>query len=534
MTRLPLIEMDVPATNYALGRTISVTSCRLCPMDSLQDGHSMVLKEVFCRSPDCPQDCRVKLRLRMCLRDHSVRRWYSHGTHSPVTATRPAAALVPGRRLRPPSELLALIERHPHEAPLALLLDFQQQFPELAEGIERSQVANLVERRRQLTRTHHLVDIMQYIRLFNGVAGLPGSSASVSNANRLAPEQPFAFGPHVEQGAFPQGEFLVGVTCRKAIMLLRDAPDPLVMHVDSTFGCNSRRYPVAIIGLSDRQQHFHPLAAFIMKQETTEVWEEVIKALLQQSWEICRERLNGRIRYVVSDAADPIWGAVREVLPEATHLMCWYHLKQAVRGQLNAVNLRELAKPVLSLLNSMHSATQQHRFEQLVDEARTTWPPEFFAYFQREWLSNHSNWQVFRRPPAVAMTNNCLEATHGTFKRTLKPRPSHSLPDCIRILGQFMSRWSSRDDLVFAEAPSPDAEMRRGWQRKIRKLTCNVSSGQVVDGPSTFNISGVSPNFVCTCPDYCKDGLCHHAYAFFLAFTGEAAPNRARGRPRRS
>ena len=70
---------------------------------------------------------------------------------------------------------------------------------------------------------------------------------------------------------------------------------------------------------------FTPFAAFIMKQETSEAWQEVIHALLQLSWEICGD---SRIRFVVSDAADSIWGAVREVLPKAMHLMSWFHLKQ--------------------------------------------------------------------------------------------------------------------------------------------------------------------------------------------------------------
>eukprot|EP00644_Phytophthora_capsici_P006914 jgi/Phyca11/103418/e_gw1.8.324.1 len=61
--------------------------------------------------------------------------------------------------------------------------------------------------------------------------------------------------------------FVVGVTTRKLLCLLRREPTSFVFHIDATYKLTQVGYPVLVIGISDECRSFH-LVAFIVVSQT--------------------------------------------------------------------------------------------------------------------------------------------------------------------------------------------------------------------------------------------------------------------------
>ncbi|DAZ93859.1 TPA: hypothetical protein N0F65_009581 [Lagenidium giganteum] len=84
--------------------------------------------------------------------------------------------------------------------------------------------------------------------------------------------------PLVGRGS-DEDPFLLGVPSKRLLRHLDALMDTFVFHVFATFKLSSLGYPVLVCGVSDVIRHFHPVALFIMSQQTEDLYREALYAL---------------------------------------------------------------------------------------------------------------------------------------------------------------------------------------------------------------------------------------------------------------
>jgi hypothetical protein len=102
----------------------------------------------------------------------------------------------------------------------------------------------------------------------------------------------------------------------------------IIMHCDSTFKTNTVSYPVFVWGFSDAAGHFHLVALFISSQRREQDVTCMLTSISQEY-----EKVHGlplQLAYVMGDADKATKNAVAQVYPEATYLMCYFHVIMSV------------------------------------------------------------------------------------------------------------------------------------------------------------------------------------------------------------
>ncbi|RQM30435.1 hypothetical protein B5M09_012813 [Aphanomyces astaci] len=150
----------------------------------------------------------------------------------------------------------------------------------------------------------------------------------------------FSFGfevvdaPQIGYGG-QSGVFKVGITTKQ----LRNEPRPstFIFHWDATYKINSMAYPVLICGMTDPGGRFHPVAFFVIVEESTDEYEWAMRELMKVHEAVVGSPL--KLDYVMGDAAKAPIAAMKNLsqLGIKTLLMCFYHCVACVNKRLGAV-----------------------------------------------------------------------------------------------------------------------------------------------------------------------------------------------------
>jgi hypothetical protein len=157
----------------------------------------------------------------------------------------------------------------------------------------------------------------------------------------------FSFGYEIRDGV-PQvgfggtsGVFKVGVTTKTLLRNMDRHSSTFVFHWDATYKINSLDYPILICGITDPGRNFHPVAFFVISQESTDEYVWAMRSLMKAYEDVVGLQL--QIRYVMSDAAKAPAAAVmryQSQLNVQTILMCFFHLVACVNKRLGAAASR--------------------------------------------------------------------------------------------------------------------------------------------------------------------------------------------------
>jgi hypothetical protein len=242
----------------------------------------------------------------------------------------------------------------------------------------------------------------------------------------------FSFGYTIVDGV-PQigfggdsGVFKVGVTTKRLLLKMNRNPATFVFHWDATYKINSLAYPVLICGISDPSGKFHPVAFFIISQESTEEYVWALRELMKAYKEVVGRDL--KIDYVMGDAGKAPVAATKALQPELnvkTLLMCFYHMVACVVKRLGAVHVRVKAL-VSRYMFKMHESRHNEECDMHWYEAKAQWETcevlvfkDFVEYFQQQWIfGDCCNWQVYHTPSGFPTTNNPCELFNKHFKGT--------------------------------------------------------------------------------------------------------------------
>jgi hypothetical protein len=219
--------------------------------------------------------------------------------------------------------------------------------------------------------------------------------------------------------------FQVGFTSKELLRSYHAAPGCKVFHWDATYKINSRAFPILVCGWSDVGRCFHPLAFFILSNESTQDYTRAINSLRLIYKQVCGADL--RLDFVMGDAAGAQHNAITAYaieLGNPTLLMCFWHMLVKVKENLSGIT-NTLKNIVFQDVYKMHFARSQREFAYHWKNISTAWMKEatlasFATYFARQWVNSRAcNWQVFHTPVGFACTNNPSETFNKIFKGIL-------------------------------------------------------------------------------------------------------------------
>ncbi|RHY18189.1 hypothetical protein DYB25_004210 [Aphanomyces astaci] len=228
--------------------------------------------------------------------------------------------------------------------------------------------------------------------------------------------------PHIGYGG-TSGVFKVGITTKQLLHGMNRDPSSFVFHWDATYKINSMAYPVLICGMTDPGGNFHPVAFFIIGEESTDEYEWAMRELMTVYEAVVGSPL--KLHYVMGDAAKAPIAALKN-LPQLgikTLLMCFYHCVACVNKRLGGAP-KQVKALVSKHMFKMHFSRSEFECQQYWEAAKVAWSAcevlvakDFARYFEEQWFSGDTaNWQAYHTPSGFPTTNNPCELFNKHFK----------------------------------------------------------------------------------------------------------------------
>ena len=294
----------------------------------------------------------------------------------------------------------------------------------------------------------------------------------------IGPSTPFFFGPATMPGHLlgigsPEDPLMIGITTVKTLKHLRHLNTVGVLCLDATYALNGKEFPIIIYGVTDLMHSFHPVAFFLVSDETEIMYHATMSALTAIAFVAAGIELRPAI--VLSDGARAIHSAVSAHWPQSEHLMCYAHMGMAVRKHLRTPRFRlivsmDLLQTICGQLNRLHETRSIEEYNSLRAEFLPTWPPEVAEYLTQQWLEGQcSRWQKFTGRPNGVHSNQGQECFNRLLK-TFSLRRRGKISECVELLTRVMAYAATRsNEFVVIPAVSTTfvSRSRRGPSRRV-------------------------------------------------------------------
>lgn len=266
-------------------------------------------------------------------------------------------------------------------------------------------------------------------------------------------QKPFFFGSQTmigqSLGSSDIGDpLIVGITSMEIILTLRHLSTVGIFCIDSTYSLNNRGFPIVVIGVTDADHSYHPVAFFAVSDEETETYRAVLRALVSIADVHAGIELQPEV--VLSDGDSSIRSAVSRLWPGVEHLMCYAHMKRAAERHLKTCVSAEQVKSIMADITRMHDAKSLADFNRISAEASASWPSDVQTYMHRYWLTgNMSKWQLFRGLPEGPHSNQGQESFNRLIKKDFAKRACGKMSQCFEMLMR-VARYASTREKPFA------------------------------------------------------------------------------------
>ncbi|KAE9178269.1 hypothetical protein PF005_g24146 [Phytophthora fragariae] len=222
--------------------------------------------------------------------------------------------------------------------------------------------------------------------------------------------------------------FRAGITSYKLLEsyvdVQRNPEQTSMLHIDTTFNMNKQRFPVMVIGISDRSGHFFPVGYFCIsyRRACDIVW--CLRQLDRVLHETFQERLAPE--FVMMDGDKAQFNACQLTLPGSVVLMCWYHVISNVLMKAKAKGAdRTQTEEIFADMYDLHFAPADE-YETRKAEVIAKWDrlptnsgvQRLARHIIKTWINHRmfGRWQAFHTPAGCPTTNNPLEQYHKTLK----------------------------------------------------------------------------------------------------------------------
>ncbi len=225
-------------------------------------------------------------------------------------------------------------------------------------------------------------------------------------------------------------------------------------------------------------------------------------------------RLHFSPDYLMMDANDPTYNAAEQEFPDATLLMCYFHMKMNVRKNCPSMFKSDEEMTQLDdMIHSLHMSKSSQEYDVRVKEFKKTYKPKLYKnvydYITKQWIDNRfSEWQIFHSPPGFANTNSNIES----FNRQIKGFTEKKRLSVFGMLKKCeeMVLYYSIQQNYFNEYPKYIAKLNTLALACDKGLFKKVSFKLFAYKTWTINRS----DRTCSCRAFCKNAICTHSLAF--------------------
>ena len=240
---------------------------------------------------------------------------------------------------------------------------------------------------------------------------------------------------------------VVGISTIKTLRHLQHLGTVGVLCLDATYSLNGKDFPVIIYGVADAAHSFHPVAFFVVSDESAETYKKTMAALASAAFLATGIELAPEV--VLSDGALSIHAAVAEKRPHAEHLMCYAHMCRAAKKHLQKPQFRtiideEFFQRLRDDLNRLHQSTSSEKFAAIKLQIIPDWPVEVAGYMTNQWLEGPcSRWQKFCGRPGGIHSNQgqeCFNRLAKVFSLRKRAKMSECFSNLIRLMEYAATR----------------------------------------------------------------------------------------------
>lgn len=114
-----------------------------------------------------------------------------------------------------------------------------------------------------------------------------------------------------------------------------------LFHIDGTYKITREGFPMLVFGRSNLNRKIYPIAFGIVSNEEAYDFLHFFQSIKS----LCRFfNINFELNFLMQDAQSACSSAAKQVFPNVNILMCWFHLKQAVKKNLDTKNVSNLKR----------------------------------------------------------------------------------------------------------------------------------------------------------------------------------------------
>ena len=241
---------------------------------------------------------------------------------------------------------------------------------------------------------------------------------------------------HADTMNYEEQDLKVVISTQRLLKLVSKSD---MVQAHGTYKLVWQGYPVIILGTTDKQHVFHPFAHAVCKDESSDDFAFVFRAVRAFNVEWTPSILLADGSEAITRVFTDVFGAPR------VRLMCFFHvvhniekymkpLKSKVSGQIRC-DLRALqtAKDEITFTIASRLFLQKCKKEY----------PDFFKYFEEQWLSKNAEWYE-GAALTFPSTNNGLEATNAWLKRAQTFGERLPVGQFLNNMTDVARQWSER------------------------------------------------------------------------------------------
>ncbi|KAE9191702.1 hypothetical protein PF002_g24422 [Phytophthora fragariae] len=224
--------------------------------------------------------------------------------------------------------------------------------------------------------------------------------------------------------------FRIGLTCmallESYVKVQRDPTLSTLLHLDSTHSIVKQKYPVFVMGISDRSGSFMPVVYYctsLRKAQDIRWCLAFLKRVILHEFGLIFSP-----DFVMMDADKAQFKACEQEIQSTKILMCWFHVTQNVHKHVDGAKLSMITrKKIFRDLYGLHFAETEDDYLRKREFVVRSWRgagalclrvKRVMDHLLKLWIlgARFAQWQAFHTPTGYATTNNPLETYHYTLK----------------------------------------------------------------------------------------------------------------------
>lgn len=355
-------------------------------------------------------------------------------------------------------------------------------------------------------------------------------------------------------------------------LLLRTALLTNKLHTDATYKLVWQGFPVLLVGTTDSNKKFHPIAVCVTTNEKTIDFEFLFRTLK----EAVQKEFNMELLpvYLICDAANAIRNGFLKVFGRGKIVICWAHVRRnSVKHSSSYLRDSKQKFEFSADLDSLQTSSSPAIFEKASKLFIAKWKlvsPQLVEYFEKEWLNQNSSWyEGFAK--LTPSTNNALEAFNRLIKDEHTLRERLDISQFRVVLFDMVRKWSDEyhKNLNVINSGAPHIDLKwwtLGYQfarsnisipssKRGKRVTYQIVTTEQIDNSNgtvdswthfddfkqslktaqtRFDFPVTEDNWrlgECNCVNYFKHFVCEHIIGIALRLKCTQAPTEAKTIP---